>query len=87
MKTKNIIEFLIILGLLLILLPLCSGCNRQIIDLDYTYDKAVCFIGDEKLELKVDKWNDYDGEQIQIKTRDGETYLLSMNNCYLVKEI
>ena len=82
---KNKLIVLTMLGILLILL-LCGGCNKQIIDLDYTYDKAVCIIGNVKLELKIDKWNDYDGEQIQIKTRDNETYLLSMNNCYLVKE-
>ncbi len=84
MTNKKAITILTILGVLFVLL-LCSGCNKQIIDLDYTYGKAVCTIGNERLELEIDTWNDYDGEQIQIKTKDGETYLLSMNNCYLVK--
>ena len=84
MKNKRVLEVLILLGLVIIIL--CTGCNRQVIDLDYTYDKAICTIGNEKLELDVSKWNDYDGEQIQIKTKDNKTYLLSMNNCYLVKE-
>ena len=85
MENKKIIAILlIILGIILILLGI-TGCNKQIIDLDYTFDNAVCFIGNERLELEIRKWNDYDGEQIQIKTKDNKTYLVSMNNCYLIK--
>ena len=79
---KKIIMVLIIMLLLLGV----TGCNRQIIDLEYTFDKAVCVVGDEKLELKIRKWLDYEGDQIQIITKDNKTYLLSMHNCYLVKE-
>ena len=64
---------------------MATGCNQQMIDLDYTYNKAYCNYNGDKFELKIDKWNDYEGEQIQIKS-DGKTYLLSANNCYLVKE-
>ena len=64
---------------------LLTGCNKQILDLDYDYNKAVCNYNGEKFTLEIDKWTDYDGEQLQIKS-NGKTYLLSANNCYLISE-
>lgn len=64
---------------------LLTGCNKQILDLDYDYDKAVCNYNGEKFTLEIDKWTDYGGEQLQIKS-NGKTYLLSANNCYLISE-
>lgn len=73
--------------ILLLILPvlLITGCNRQVFDFKYTYNKAYCNYNGDKFELNIDKWNDYDGEQIQIKS-NGKTYLISANNCYLVEE-
>ena len=63
-----------------------TGCNKQVIDLEYSYNKAYCNYNGDKFELNIDKWTDYeDGEQIQVKSGN-KTYLLSANNCYLVKE-
>lgn len=63
-----------------------TGCNQQIIDLNYTFDKAICNIGNETKEIKIDKWNDYDGEQLQIIDKEGNVYLVSSYNCILIKE-
>lgn len=79
------IKIMVIIILLAIAVLLLTGCNRQIIDLKYTYDKAVCNYDGEKFELKIDKWTDYEGEQLQVIS-NGKTYLLSANKCYLVKE-
>lgn len=73
-------KILIICGLLLL-----TGCNFEIIDTHYNFDKIICDYNGNKFELKIDKWTDYDGEQIQIKS-GGKTYLLSANNCYLIDE-
>ena len=73
----------IIIGLSLLFL--LSGCNKQIIDLDYSFDKVICYYNNEKMELKIDKWTDYEGEQIQVKS-NGKTYLLSANKCYLIDD-
>ena len=74
---------IVALGLMLCFL---TGCNRQMFDLDYTYDKVVCNYDGDKFTLNIDKWKDYDdGEQIQVKS-NGKTYLLSANKCYLVDE-
>lgn len=75
---KKIISFLIIVFLL-------TGCNKQIVDLKYSFDKAICNYDGDKLILEIDKWKDYDGEQLQIIS-DGKIYLISSNKCYLVKE-
>ena len=64
---------------------LITGCNRQVFDFKYTYNKAYCNYNGDKFELNIDKWSDYDGEQIQIMS-NGKTYLISANNCYLVEE-
>ena len=75
---KKIISVLIIVFLL-------TGCNKQIVDLKYSFDKAICNYDGDKLILEIDKWKDYDGEQLQIIS-DGKTYLISSNKCYLVKD-
>ena len=55
-------------------------------DLNYTFDKAICKIGDETKEIEIKKWTDYDGEQLQITDEDGNIYLVSSINCTLIKE-
>ena len=62
-----------------------TGCNYDIIDTSYSYNKAICNYNGDKFELEIKSWTDYDGEQIQVKTKDN-TYLLSANNCYLTKK-
>lgn len=75
-----------IVTIILMLIGL-TGCNKQIIDLEYSYDKAVCNIGGETKEIKIKKWTDYtDGEQLQIIDEEGDVYLISSYNCALIKE-
>lgn len=77
---KNILK---LSGLSLVLLCL-TGCNKQIIDLDFTYNKAICNIGGKYKEIKLQKWTDYNGEQLQLKDFDGNVYLVSSINCTLM---
>lgn len=73
-------KILIISGILLL-----TGCNKQIFDFDYTYDRVICNYNGDQFELRIDQWKDYEGEQIQIKS-NGKTYLLSANNCYMIDD-
>lgn len=84
-KNKKFITYIGIIIAVIFCLLFMTGCNKQIIDLDYTYDKAICNYSGTTFVLKIDKWKDYDGEQLQIKSGE-KTYLLSANNCYLVDE-
>lgn len=70
-----------------LLLTLASCVNKQIFDTTYKFDYALVQFPDgtcEKIEIK--KWSDYDGEQIQITSKDGTTYLINSVNCILVSE-
>ncbi len=77
-----------IIGIIVALGVVCSltGCNRQMIDLDYTFNYAYINIGGELQKIEIESWKDYEGEQIQIKDKHGKTYLTSSYNCTLVKE-
>lgn len=71
------------------ILSLCCGCrcgNKEIFDTTRTYDRAICSIGGEWKEIKVSKWSDYEGEQIQIWDENGDYYLMSSVNCTLIND-
>lgn len=82
---KKIISMILTLALLIGMALGLTGCNKQVIDFDYTYNKLYCNYNGDKFELDIDQWKDYDGEQIQIKA-NGKKYLVSANQCYLVGE-
>ena len=77
---KNFLKYS---GILFILAFLLTGCNKQIVDFDYTYHTAICNIGGEYKEIKLAKWADYEGEQLQLKDYEGNIYLVSSINCTL----
>ena len=53
------------------LLASLTACNKQVIDLTYSYSWAQFKMPDGSIvEGKLDSWKDYDGEQIQV-TIDG----------------
>jgi len=64
-----------------------TGCNRQIIDTTYSYNKAIISLPDGTIiSGKVDSWKDYeDGDQIQVKIND-VTYLVHSSQIVLISE-
>jgi len=58
--------------------------NKTAIDMKYNYEKAIVNLNGEKLEIEVNSWTDYDGEQIQIIAKDGTVYLVSSFNTILI---
>ena len=83
MKKKFLVLILI---LMLTCLLTLSGCNKQIIDLNYEFTNAYVKIGDEWVDLEIFSWKDYeDGEQIQLKLRDGTVFIVHSANCVLYK--
>lgn len=65
-----------------------AGCgNRDWIDTNLTYNKAIINLQDgTSIKVDVKHWRDYEGEQLQIISRDGKTYLVSTFNCTLIRE-
>lgn len=66
---------------------LATGCNRQIIDTTFNYNKAIVELpGEEVISGEVDSWKDYqDGDQIQVKIK-GVTYLVHSSKVTLIQE-
>lgn len=82
-KLKIVILLLIIIAGVIIL----TGCgNYDHFDTNYTYTKAITYLGNERIEIDIKQWKDYEGEQIQIIGQDGKIYLVSSFNTILIKE-
>lgn len=63
-----------------------TGCNKQILDFQYNYNYAIIYLQNgEVVEGKVQSWNDYEGEQLQVKI-DGVVYLTNSYNCTLMEK-
>lgn len=81
---KKILALTLISALLIVSL---SGCNKQIFDTTYSFDKAIISLPNgQVIEGKIDSWTDYeDGDQIQVKI-NGVIYLVHSSNIVLIKE-
>lgn len=64
-----------------------TGCNKQIVDVTFSYERAIISLPNgEVVDGKVQSWTDYeDGDQIQIKI-DGVTYLVHASQVVLISE-
>ena len=54
-----------------------SSFNKTIIDLNYGFSNAILSNDNCSSALKIDKWTDYEGEQLQIKFNTGDVILSS----------
>lgn len=81
---KKILVGLVTLG---VIFGGLTGCNQQIVDFTYSYERAIIYLPNgEVLEGKVQSWTDYDdGDQIQVKI-DGKQYLVHSSNVVLISE-
>lgn len=70
----------------LILAIALTGCgyNKQLIDLNYKFDKAyIEGIG----EINIKSWNDYENsDMVQVIANDGTVYLTHSSNVILVSD-
>ena len=64
-----------------------SGCNKQMVDLTYSYERAILVLPNgEVIEGRVSSWTDFeDGDQIQVRI-DGKTYLVHSSNIVLISD-
>lgn len=76
----------VLLFIVLLVATMLSGCNKQIIDLNYEFDYAIISLPNgDVVEGEISSWKDYEGEQIQVKM-DGKVYLVHSNNITLIKQ-
>ena len=88
MKKTVITVMSVILALVLVAgLVLLAGCNKHMVDLTYSYNRAILSLPNgEVVEGKVSSWTDFeDGDQIQVKI-DGKTYLVHSSNIVLISD-
>lgn len=87
MKNK-ILKISVLVIMIIVMMFILTGCNQTIIDTNYTFDRAIVVLNDgTKMEIQIKEWTDYsDGEQLQIKGKDGKTYLVSSFNTILIKD-
>lgn len=80
---KKLIGIAVALGTMLAV----TGCNKQLFDSTYSYEKAIFSLPNgEIIEGKVSSWTDFeDGDQIQVKV-DGKQYLIHSSNIVLISE-
>ena len=78
---------IIALVLLLTLALGIAGCNKQMVDLTFSYERAILVLPNgEIVEGRVSSWTDFeDGDQIQVKI-DGKTYLVHSSNIVLISD-
>lgn len=81
---KRIIGFAL---LLTIIAAIFCGCNMQLLDTTYSFDRAIISLPNgEVIEGEVQSWLDFeDGDQIQVKI-DGKTYLVHSANIVMIDE-
>ena len=84
---KKMIAILLVAAISLGLASLTVGCNKQMVDLTYSYEYAIIGLPNgEVVEGKVTSWTDFeDGDQIQVKI-DGKTYLVHSSNVVLISD-
>ena len=65
-----------------------TGCgNHTLIDTTYTFRYGIISLPDGTVvKGEVEKWCDYEGEQLQV-TINGQTYLTSSYNCVLMAKV
>lgn len=63
-----------------------TGCNQQVIDVKLKFNKAIIFREDTATIVDVKKWDDYDGEQLQIITPDGLIIITSSYDTKLIND-
>lgn len=71
----------------LVLVLMLTGCNKQMVDLTYSYERAILSLPNgQVIEGKVSSWTDFeDGDQIQVRI-DGKTYLVHSSNIVLISD-
>ena len=84
---KRIIALALTLAVLAASALLLTACNKQMVDLTYSYERAILSLPNgEVVEGKVSSWTDFeDGDQIQVRI-DGKTYLVHSSNIVLISD-
>lgn len=77
-------RFLVTLVTLMLSMMCLTSCgNYDGFDTNYKFTKAYVKIGEIWKDIEVKSWTDYEGEQLQLKLKDGTVIIISSVNCIL----
>lgn len=77
---KKIILILVIVTLVCLL----TACNNyQFFDFNYNFTHAYVKVGNTWTDVEIEKWTDYEGEQLQLTLKDGTVLVVNSMNCIL----
>lgn len=60
--------------------------NKDLLDLHFTYDKAIILSGENAVIANISKWTDYEDDKIQIKLTDGSCILTNVDKVKLIND-
>ena len=63
-----------------------TGCNATVIDTKLTFNKAIIFGDHTATIVEIKKWTDYDGEQLQLITKDDLIIVTSSFDTKLIND-
>ena len=69
-----------------VVLTTMTGCNQTVFDTEYTFNKAIIVGNGTATIVSIDKWDDYEGEQIQLITKDGMVIITSSYDTKLIND-
>ncbi len=72
-------------GLALSTLTGCN-CNYSLVEFKYDFNKAIIINGNKVTIVEIEKWSDYEGEQLQLITKDGLILVTSSFDTKLVND-
>ena len=83
---KKTVSIIFIVCAMLISVFTMTSCNKQLFDTTYSFDRAIIELPNgEIVEGEIDSWNDYEGDQLQIKI-DGTTYLVHSSKVVMIND-
>lgn len=84
---KMVITVAWLLAIMVFAIVALSGCNAQVIDTTWSFDKAIINLQDGTvIEGKVDSWKDFENsDMVQVKIGN-TTYLTHSANVILIHE-
>lgn len=69
---------------LIFVIGLLSGCNKQLVDVNWRFTTATIDYGDHSETYSVKSWNDYENSDVvQIVDTDGHVHLTHYSNVVL----
>ena len=84
---KFLLSILLVFVICFSAISLSSCGNKQIVDFNYTFNKAYLYLGGEQQLYEIQSWIEYDdGMTIQVTLKDGTVVYLPYFYCVLVNE-